>query len=86
MGFISWIIFGLIAGGIAKFLMPGKQGGGLIKTVLLGVIGSLVGGWIGTQLGFGTVEAGFDIRNFGLAVVGALVVLFIWQTLFGSKE
>ena len=53
MGIISWIIFGLIAGILAKWIMPGKDGGGFIITVVLGIVGAVVGGWISTQLGFG---------------------------------
>lgn len=77
MGFFSWILFGLIAGALAKLIMPGRQGGGFILTVLLGVIGALVGGWMGTVMGFGTLS-GFDLRSLGIAIVGALVVLFLF--------
>ena len=77
MGFFSWILFGLIAGAIAKLIMPGRQGGGFILTVLLGVIGALVGGWMGTVMGFGTLS-GFDLRSLGIAIAGALVVLFLF--------
>ncbi|CCP06995.1 UPF0410 protein yeaQ [Erwinia amylovora MR1] len=56
MGILSWIIFGLIAGIIAKWIMPGKDGGGLFITVILGVIGAVVGGWISTFFGFGRVR------------------------------
>lgn len=77
MGFFSWILFGLIAGAIAKLIMPGRQGGGFILTVLLGVVGALVGGWMGTVMGFGTLS-GFDLRSLGIAIVGALVVLFLF--------
>lgn len=77
MGFFSWILFGLIAGALAKLIMPGRQGGGFILTVLLGVVGALVGGWMGTVMGFGTLS-GFDLRSLGIAIVGALVVLFLF--------
>lgn len=77
MGFFSWILFGLIAGAIAKLIMPGRQGGGFILTVLLGVVGALFGGWMGTVMGFGTLS-GFDLRSLGIAIVGALVVLFLF--------
>jgi uncharacterized membrane protein YeaQ/YmgE (transglycosylase-associated protein family) len=78
MGIISWIIFGLIAGILAKWIMPGKDGGGFIITVLLGVIGAVVGGWISTFFGFGRVD-GFNVGSFVVAVIGALVVLFIYR-------
>jgi Predicted membrane protein len=78
MGILSWIIFGLIAGILAKWIMPGKDGGGFFVTVILGVVGAVVGGWISTLFGFGKVD-GFNIGSFAVAVVGALVVLFIYR-------
>ncbi len=78
MGILSWIIFGLIAGALAKFIMPGKDSGGCLVTTILGIIGASVGGWIGTMLGFGTVS-GFDLRSFGIAILGALVILLIYR-------
>jgi uncharacterized membrane protein YeaQ/YmgE (transglycosylase-associated protein family) len=74
MGIISWIIFGLIAGGIAKLIMPGEDPGGFIITMLLGIAGALVGGFIGTALGFGSVD-GFNFGSFIIAVVGAILLL-----------
>ena len=63
MGIISWIVFGLVAGIFAKFLMPGDDPGGFIKTTGLGVVGALVGGFIATRLSFGDVN-GFNLRSF----------------------
>jgi len=83
MGIVLWIVFGLIAGALAKFLMPGKQGGGIVVTTLLGIVGAVVGGFIGTQLGFGDVNS-FDIKSMAIAVGGALLVLVIWG--FASKQ
>lgn len=77
MGILSWIIFGLIAGAVAKYLMPGRVSSGFIITIILGIIGACVGGFIGSFLGFGEVT-GFNIRSFFIAVVGALVVLFAY--------
>lgn len=74
MGVLSWIVFGLIAGAIAKLLMPGKDPGGFIVTILLGIAGALVGGFIATALGFGSVD-GFSIGSFFLAVLGAVLLL-----------
>jgi uncharacterized membrane protein YeaQ/YmgE (transglycosylase-associated protein family) len=77
MGIFSWIVFGLIAGALAKFIMPGRQGGGMILTTILGVVGALVGGFVGTSvLGFGDVS-GFDVRSMAIAVGGALLLLFV---------
>lgn len=84
MGIISWIVFGLIAGVLAKMIMPGDDPGGFILTIILGVVGAFVGGFIGTQIGFGTVT-GFDIRSFFVAIVGALVVLFGYRLVKGKK-
>ena len=73
MGILSWIIFGLIAGILAKWIMPGKDGGGFFMTILLGIVGAVVGGWISTLFGFGKVD------SFVVAVIGAIVVLFIYR-------
>ncbi len=74
MGILSWIIFGLIAGVLAKWIMPGKDPGGVIVTILIGVAGSFIGGYLGTSLGLGAVS-GFDVRSFLVAVAGAVVFL-----------
>lgn len=78
MGILSWIIFGLIAGALAKFIMPGRDPGGIIITIILGIVGAVVGGFIATQLGFGTVT-GFNLSSFGIAVLGAIVLLFAYR-------
>lgn len=85
MGILSWIIFGLIAGALAKWIMPGNDPGGCIVTILLGIVGASVGGFIGTQLGLGTVQ-GFDIRSFFIAIVGAVVVLAVYRAVMGRKK
>lgn len=82
MGFLAWIIFGLLAGLLAKFIMPGNDPGGCLVTVILGIAGAAVGGWIGTQLGFGTVT-GFDLRSFGLAIGGSIILLLVYRVLRG---
>lgn len=74
MGILSWIVFGLIAGALAKLVMPGDDPGGFIITTILGIVGALVGGFIAVQLGFGDV-AGFDFRSFVIAIFGALILL-----------
>lgn len=84
MGILAWIIMGLLAGGIAKFLMPGKDPGGCFVTIILGIVGASVGGWIGTQLGWGTVEQ-FDMRGLGIAILGSLVLLLIYRLIAGRK-
>ncbi len=80
MGILAWIVLGLIAGLIARALYPGEQPGGAIVTILLGIVGALVGGWIGRSL-TGTPEYSNGLTFGGVvwAVVGSLVVLFIWS-------
>ncbi len=84
MGILTWIIFGLLAGIVAKLIMPGKDPGGFIITILLGVAGALVGGFIGNAIGFGSVE-GFDFRSFLIAVGGAIVLLLVYRMVRGKK-
>ena len=84
MGIIAWIVFGLIAGALAKWVMPGKDPGGMIVTILLGIVGAFVGGYIGTLLGMGTVD-GFDIRSFFIAVLGAVLLLAAYRMLMTRK-
>jgi len=81
MGILTWILLGLVAGVLAKFIMPGKQGGGLVLTIVLGVVGAIVGGFVGTYvLHFGDIS-GFDLRSIGIAVGGALLVLLVYGSL-----
>ena len=85
MGILSWIVFGLIAGIIARLLMPGRNPGGCIITMLLGVVGAFVGGFLyrlftGTEV----LYFGFDLRSFAIAVVGAVVVLAIYRLVLRS--
>jgi uncharacterized membrane protein YeaQ/YmgE (transglycosylase-associated protein family) len=85
MGIISWIILGLIAGALAKLIMPGNQGGGIIVTIVLGIVGALLGGFLGSLIGIGDLESAFDIGTIITAVVGALIVLFIWGAVSGRR-
>lgn len=80
MGIISWIIFGLIAGMLAKYIMPGDDPGGIIVTSLIGIAGAVVGGFIGTQLGFGKVT-GFNLKSFAVAIGGAVVLLAAYRAM-----
>ena len=80
MGIISWIIFGLIAGALAKLIMPGNDPGGFIITILLGIAGAIVGGFIGTALGFGDVT-GFNFGSLIIAILGAIILLFLYRSL-----
>ncbi len=83
MGIISWVVFGLVAGIFAKFLMPGDDPGGFVKTTGLGIVGALVGGFIGTRIGFGDVS-GFNLRSFAIAIAGSLLVLWGYRKIKSS--
>jgi uncharacterized membrane protein YeaQ/YmgE (transglycosylase-associated protein family) len=79
MGMFSWIVLGLIAGALAKWLMPGKDGGGWIITMVLGIAGAFVGGYLGTVLGVGGGATGVNIGSIITATIGAVVLLFIYR-------
>ena len=85
MGLLSWVVFGLIAGAIAKFLMPGRDPGGCIITIIIGVIGAVLGGFLATKLGFGGIS-GFDFRSFVIAVIGSILLLIIWRLISGRRR
>ncbi|MDL1913980.1 MAG: GlsB/YeaQ/YmgE family stress response membrane protein [Bergeyella sp.] len=77
MGVVSWIVFGLIAGAVARAIMPAPRGTGVLMTIILGIIGAFVGGAIGSALlGWDSV-AGFDIRSFIMAIGGSVLVLWL---------
>ena len=77
MGFLAFLILGLIAGAIAKLILPGKQGGGWFITLLLGVVGALLGGWIGGLIfGRGLTEF-WDLGTWLMAIAGSIIVLLI---------
>lgn len=80
MGILSWIILGLIAGALAKWIMPGKDGGGLFMTMLLGIAGAFVGGWVGSFFGLGTV-GGLSLGSLVTATAGAFLLLFVYKKL-----
>ena len=83
---IGWIIFGVIAGAIAKLLMPGKDPGGFIVTVLLGIAGALVGGFIGRALWGSSGVNDWSIGSFALAIVGAIVLLALYRLIVGRRR
>ena len=75
---LHWIILGLVAGALAKFLVPGRDPAGCIITVLLGIAGALIGGWVGSAIGWGSVsQTRFDSRSIALATLGAVIVLLV---------
>ena len=79
MNVLTWILLGLVAGGVAKLIFPGKDPGGCLVTIVIGVLGALIGGWIGTTFfDWGTVT-GFDLKSVGIAVLGSLVLLALFR-------
>lgn len=85
MGIFGWLILGLIAGAIAKLILPGKQAGGWIITLILGVVGALLGGFIGSAI-FGVgIDEFFSLSTWLLAIGGSLIVLVIYGAITGRK-
>jgi len=89
MTFISWIVFGLVAGVIAKLLMPGRDPGGCIITMLLGVAGAVLGGFLAQVLGIAGETGRFGDRGFlirmAFAVVGAIIILAVYRMIAGKR-
>ena len=83
MGILSWAIFGLLAGAIAKKIMPGKDPGGLFMTMIIGIAGAMIGGFLGSLLGLGSVT-GFNLGSFLIAVRGALILLWAYRKMKSS--
>jgi uncharacterized membrane protein YeaQ/YmgE (transglycosylase-associated protein family) len=81
MGILAWLVLGLIAGAIAKLIYPGHQGGGIFATIGLGILGALVGGWLGQTLlgtGAGATAGALSIPSIIFAIIGAIILIFIW--------
>ncbi len=85
MGALSWIILGLVVGALAKWIMPGRDPGGVIITILLGIGGAFVGGFIGSLLGLGSVT-GFNLGSLVLAIAGALLLLWGYRKMRGGAS
>lgn len=84
MGILSWIFLGLVAGALAKFIMPGKDPGGFIITILLGVLGAVVAGFLGSFFGWGKVQS-FDLWGIFISTLGAILVLIIYRQVRKAK-
>ena len=84
MGILTWIIVGLIAGALGKLIMPGDDPGGFIVTIILGIIGAFVGGFVFGLLG-GSGVTGFNIWSILVATVGAVIVLAIYRAVAGTR-
>lgn len=86
MGFFAFLLLGLIAGAIAKAIMPGKSTGGWFATLILGVIGAMLGGWLGGLIFDQNIGKFFSLSSWLLAIAGSLIVLAIWGAITGRKS
>jgi uncharacterized membrane protein YeaQ/YmgE (transglycosylase-associated protein family) len=86
MGFLAFLILGLIAGAIAKAILPGTQGGGWVITLVIGVVGAILGGWIGSLIFGGGLGDFFDLRTWLLSILGAVIVLLIYGAVAGRRS
>lgn len=82
-GIIGWILFGLIVGIVAKLLMPGRDPGGFIVTILLGIVGAAVGGWLGRVMGLYRAD---EPAGFFMALVGAVILLAVYRMMAGRRS
>lgn len=80
MGILTWILLGLVVGVLAKWIMPGRDPGGLIVTVLIGIAGAFVGGFVGTRIGIGDVS-GFNLLSLAIATGGAIILLILYRVI-----
>jgi uncharacterized membrane protein YeaQ/YmgE (transglycosylase-associated protein family) len=87
MGIIAWILLGLIAGAIAKAILPGDDPGGIIITTVIGILGAIVGGFLATALfNAHPLDEFFDVSTWLTAIVGAIILLLVWRLLTGNRR
>ncbi|MCA1820226.1 MAG: GlsB/YeaQ/YmgE family stress response membrane protein [Pseudonocardia sp.] len=85
MGFLGWIVLGLVAGAIAKLIMPGKDPGGCIVTMLLGVVGAVIGGYLGSRIFGRGLETFWNLQTWTVAIIGSLILLGIYRLIIGRR-
>jgi uncharacterized membrane protein YeaQ/YmgE (transglycosylase-associated protein family) len=85
VGIIGWIVLGLLAGAIAKLIMPGDDPGGIIVTTVIGIAGAIVGGLIASALDIGDLDEFFDIGTWLIAIAGSLLLLAIYRMIVGNR-
>lgn len=85
MGIIGWIILGLLAGAIAKAIMPGDDPGGIVVTTIIGILGAIVGGLIASALNIGDIDDFFDLGTWALAILGSLLLLALYRVVVGRR-
>ena len=81
-GVLGWMLFGLVVGAVAKLVMPGRDPGGMIVTMLIGIVGALLGGWIGQAVGWYGPQDG---AGFLMSLLGAIILLWLYRVLFVRK-
>jgi uncharacterized membrane protein YeaQ/YmgE (transglycosylase-associated protein family) len=87
VGIIAWILIGLLAGAIAKLLLPGKDPGGALVTMLIGIVGGLLGGWLGKVIfGVDSIDGFFDLSTWVAAIVGSLILLVLYRAVTGNRR
>ena len=87
MGIIGWIVLGLVIGALAKLIMPGKDPGGIIITMLIGIAGGLLGGWLGKALfGVDSIDGFFEISTWIAAIVGSVILLALYRVITGNRR
>jgi uncharacterized membrane protein YeaQ/YmgE (transglycosylase-associated protein family) len=82
IGVLGWMLFGLVVGAIAKFVMPGRDPGGIIVTMLIGIVGAVLGGWIGQAIGWYGPQDG---AGFLMSLLGAIILLWLYRVLFARR-
>ncbi|MFC9586290.1 GlsB/YeaQ/YmgE family stress response membrane protein [Streptomyces yangpuensis] len=87
MGIIAWILIGLLAGFVAKALMPGKDPGGVVITMLIGIAGGLLGGWLGKVIfGVDSIDGFFDLSTWIAAIIGSVILLAVYRLATGKRH
>ena len=86
MSFLAFLLLGLIAGAIAKAILPGRQGGGWFATLLLGVVGAMLGGWLGSMIFGADMNSFWSLESWLLAIGGSIIVLLIYGLIVGGRK
>jgi uncharacterized membrane protein YeaQ/YmgE (transglycosylase-associated protein family) len=87
MGILGWIVLGLLAGAIAKAILPGDDPGGIIVTMIIGIVGALLGGFLGQALfNVDTLDEFFDISTWLTAIIGAIILLLLYRLVTGRRR
>ena len=85
MGFLGWIVLGLVAGALAKLIMPGDDPGGILVTMLLGIVGAVVGGFLGSRFFGRGLETFWNLQTWIVAIIGSLILLGLYRLIIGSR-